>query len=186
MKVDFDTLTPAGAAMGTSITVLDDSSCMVDLARYFTRFLVMEQCGKCSGCGQGLDKMLRILDDLAEGRGLEDDIALLEGLGSNIKGASRCPQGAGASSAVLSGIRYFADEYLAHAVDKRCPAGVCRALLTVSIDGDRCKGCHACAAECDRSAIMGTKHEPHSIDQSKCVRCRVCLDFCPSGAIHIF
>jgi len=186
MKVDFDTLTPAGAAMGTSITVLDDSSCMVDLARYFTRFLVMEQCGKCSGCGQGLDKMLRILDDLAEGRGLEDDIALLEGLGSNIKGASRCPQGAGASSAVLSGIRYFADEYLAHAVDKRCPAGVCRALLTVSIDGDRCNGCHACAAECDRSAIMGTKHEPHSIDQSKCVRCRVCLDFCPSGAIHIF
>jgi NADH:ubiquinone oxidoreductase subunit F (NADH-binding)/(2Fe-2S) ferredoxin/NAD-dependent dihydropyrimidine dehydrogenase PreA subunit len=185
MKVDFDSLTHAGAPMGASITVLDEHNCMVDLARYFTGFLVRELCGKCSGCGQGLDKMLHILDDLAEGRGLEGDIALLEGLATSIMDASHCPQGAGASNPVLSGIRYFADEYRAHAADRRCPAGVCKPLVTVSIDPDKCNGCHACAAECDQGAIVGRASGPHSIDQGKCVRCRVCLDSCPSGAIHI-
>lgn len=185
MKVDFDSLTPAGAGMGASIIVLDDCNCTVDLARYFTGFLVRELCGKCSGCGQGLDKMLHILNELAGGRGLEDDVALLEELGRSVKESSLCPQGAGAADPVLSSIKYFADEYRAHAVDKRCPAGVCRALLNVSIDADKCNGCHACAAECSQDAIVGRKNRPHSIDQSRCVKCKICLDSCTADAILV-
>lgn len=184
-KVDFDGLTAAGCGMGASITVLDEHSCMVDMARHFIGFLAKDLCGKCSGCGQGLDRMLHVLNELAAGRGLEHDTALLEELGRSVKEASSCPQGAAAADPVLSGIRYFADEYRAHAVNKRCPAGVCRALLTVSVDADKCNGCHACAAECSQDAIVGRKNRPHTIDQSKCVKCKICLDSCTEDAILV-
>ena len=185
IKVDFDRLALAGAGMGSSITVLDEDNCMVDLALYFTTFLVRELCGKCSGCREGLDKMLHILNDLAEGRGMEDDIALLEGLGTTIRETSLCPQGANASNTVLSTIKYFAHEYRAHAVEKRCPAGVCKALLTLAVDADRCTGCQSCARECPQQAILGVKKKPHFIDQQKCIKCKICLESCEASAIVI-
>jgi NADH:ubiquinone oxidoreductase subunit F (NADH-binding)/(2Fe-2S) ferredoxin/Pyruvate/2-oxoacid:ferredoxin oxidoreductase delta subunit len=184
-KVDYEELALAGAGMASSITVLDRHNCVVDLARYFTGFLVREPCGRCSGCSEGLDKMLRILDDIAEGRGMEDDIALLEGLGKNIREASPCPQGANAANPVLSSIRHFADEYRAHVVDKRCPAGVCKSLLTFAVDADRCNGCQSCARECPQQAISGAEGKPHVIDQHKCNKCRICLESCEANAILI-
>jgi NADH:ubiquinone oxidoreductase subunit F (NADH-binding) len=185
MKVDFDELALAGAGMASSITVLDQHNCVVDLARYFTGFLVRELCGKCSGCGEGLDKMLHLLDDLAAGRGMEDDITLLEGLGRSVREASLCPQGANAANPVLSSIKHFADEYRAHAVEKRCPAGVCKSLLTFTVDVDRCNGCQSCARECPKQAISGGEMKPHFIDQRKCNKCKICLESCEANAILI-
>jgi NADP-reducing hydrogenase subunit HndC len=184
-KVDFDELAIAGAGMASSITVLDQHNCVVDLARYFTGFLVRELCGKCSGCGEGLDKMLHLLDDLAAGRGMEDDITLLEGLGRSVREASLCPQGANAANPVLSSIKHFADEYRAHAVEKRCPAGVCKSLLTFTVDVDRCNGCQSCARECPKQAISGGEMKPHFIDQRKCNKCKICLESCEANAILI-
>ena len=186
LPVDFDKLAEVGSMMGSGgMIVMDESTCCVDIARYFTKFLTEESCGKCVPCREGLDRMLDILTDISEGRGTEEDIDLLEELGSVIKDAALCGLGATAPNPVLSTIRHFRDEYLAHVVEKRCPAGVCKALITFAVDETKCNGCQLCARECPQKAITGQKKKPHVIDQEKCTRCRLCYDLCKFDAIVI-
>ena len=186
LPVDFDRLMEAGSSIGSgSMVVMDEHNCMVDMARYVIRFLTEESCGKCTGGDLRLDIMLRVLTDITEGRGRRDDITLLEELGNAIKEASPCALGAMAPNPVLSTIRHFREEYRAHVFDHRCPAGVCKALITFSIDAERCIGCRACARECPQQAILGEKKKPQIIDQQRCIKCRICLEFCKSDAIVI-
>ena len=186
LPVDFDRLTEAGSMMGSGgMIVMDEDTCMVDLARYFIKFLTEESCGKCVPCREGLDRMLDILTDITEGRGKEEDIELLEELGSLIKETSLCALGNTAPNPVLSTIRYFRDEYEAHIREKRCPAGVCKALITFTIDEQKCTGCRVCARECPQGAISGEKKEPHKIDQEKCIKCGLCRDNCKFDAITV-
>jgi len=165
--------------------VMDEDTCMVDVARYFIKFLTEESCGKCVPCREGLDRMLDILTDITEGRGREGDIELLEELGSGIKELSLCALGGTAPNPVLSTIRYFRDEYDAHIKEKRCPAGVCRELITFTVDEDKCPGCGLCARECPQEAISGEKKKPYRIDQEKCIRCGLCRDYCKFEAIIV-
>jgi len=186
LPVDFDRLTEAGSMMGSGgMIVMDEDTCMVDVARYFTKFLTEESCGKCVPCREGLDRMLDILTDITEGRGKEEDIGLLEDLGSVIKEASLCALGGTAPNPVLSTIRYFRDEYEAHIGEKRCPAGVCKALITFTIDEEKCTGCRVCARECPQEAISGEKKQLHKIDQDKCIKCGLCRDSCKFDAITV-
>jgi NADH-quinone oxidoreductase subunit F len=186
LPVDFDRLTEAGAMMGSGgMIVMDEDNCMVDMARYFVKFLTEESCGKCVPCREGLDRMLDILTDITEGRGKPEDIELLEELGDVIKEASLCGLGGTAPNPVLSTIRYFRDEYKAHVIDKRCPAGVCKALITFSVDAEKCTGCRVCARECPQGAISGEKKQAHLIDQEKCIKCGLCRDLCKFDAILV-
>ena len=186
LPVDFDRLAEAGSMMGSGgMIVMDEGTCMVDIARYFVRFLTEESCGKCAPCREGLDRMLDILTDITEGKGKEGDIALLEELGSIIKEASLCALGGTAPNPVLSTIRYFRDEYEAHIRERRCPAGVCKELITFNIDAEKCTGCLVCARECPQGAISGKKKEPHIIDQEKCIKCGLCRDVCKFDAVII-
>jgi len=186
LPVDFDRLTEAGSMMGSGgMIVMDEDTCMVDVARYFIKFLTEESCGKCVPCREGLDRMLDILTDITEGRGREGDIELLEELGSGIKELSLCALGGTAPNPVLSTIRYFRDEYDAHIKEKRCPAGVCRELITFTVDEDKCPGCGLCARECPQEAISGEKKKPYRIDQEKCIRCGLCRDYCKFEAIIV-
>jgi NADH:ubiquinone oxidoreductase subunit F (NADH-binding)/ferredoxin len=186
LPVDFDRLTEAGSMMGSGgMIVMDEDTCMVDLARYFVKFLTEESCGKCVPCREGLDRMLDILTDISEGRGKEEDIELLEELGGVMKEASLCALGGTAANPVLSTIRYFHDEYETHIREKRCPAGVCKALITFTIDEEKCTGCRVCARECPQEAISGAKKEPHKIDQEKCIKCGLCRDICKFEAVTV-
>ncbi|MCL0082041.1 4Fe-4S binding protein, partial [Dehalococcoidia bacterium] len=186
LPVDFDRLTEAGSMMGSGgMIVVDEDTCMVDVAKYFTKFLTEESCGKCVPCREGLDRMLDILTDITEGRGEETDIELLEELGSVIKGTSLCALGDTAPNPVLSTIRYFGDEYEAHIRERRCPAGVCKALITFAIDENRCTGCRICARECPQGAIWGEKKRPHQIEQEKCIQCGLCRDNCKFEAVTV-
>ena len=186
LPVDFDRLTEAGSMMGSGgMIVMDEDTCMVDLARYFVKFLTEESCGKCVPCREGLDRMLDILTDISEGRGKEEDIELLEELGGVMKEASLCALGGTAANPVLSTIRYFRDEYETHIREKRCPAGVCKALITFTIDEEKCTGCRVCARECPQMAISGAKKEPHKIDQEKCIKCGLCRDICKFEAVTV-
>jgi len=186
LPVDFDRLAEAGSMMGSGgMIVMDEKTCMVDVARYFISFLTEESCGKCVPCREGLDRMLDILTDITEGRGREEDIELLEELGDVMRETSMCGLGSTAANPILSTIKYFRDEYEVHIREKRCPAGVCKSLITFTIDAEKCTGCGRCLRDCPQEAISGEKKEPHIIDQDKCIRCGLCRDNCKAEAIVI-
>jgi NADH-quinone oxidoreductase subunit F len=186
MHVDFDELTKVGSMMGSGgMIVMDDRSCMVDVAKYFLKFLEEESCGKCTPCREGVKQMRTILDRITEGKGEENDIELLEWIGSGIIDGSLCALGGTAPNPVLSTIKYFRDEYVAHIRDKKCPAGVCKPLITYSIIKDRCTGCTACARACPTKAAAGEKKKVHAINKETCIKCGACYDACKFDAILI-
>jgi NADP-reducing hydrogenase subunit HndC len=184
VPIDYDNLTKIGAMMGSGgMIVLDEDNCMVDIAKFFLQFTVDESCGKCTPCRVGIRRMLEILDKITEGNGTLEDIDRLESLAASIKGTALCGLGQTAPNPVLSTIRNFRDEYVAHVVEKRCPAGVCKNLLRYSIDPEKCKGCSACSRVCPAEAISGVVRSPFTIDPSKCIKCGSCMEKCKFGAI---
>lgn len=183
LPVDFDSLNETGAMMGSGgLVVIDDSDCVVDIARYFLAFTQKESCGKCVPCRIGTKRMLEILTRITEGKARDDDLESLRILADDISVASLCGLGQSAPSPVITALRYFADEFEAHVHDKSCPAKVCKALLVYSIDEASCNGCGACRRICPTSAISGEKKQPHAIDQSKCIHCGECFSVCKFGA----
>ena len=186
MQVDFDSLTEAGSMMGSGgMIVMDDQTCMVDVARYFTGFLKDESCGKCTPCREGLPQLHAILTRICAGQGKPDDIELLEELAHSISETSLCQLGGTAGNPVLSTIRYFKDEYLAHIHEKKCPAGYCKALISYSIDEKNCTGCTACARQCPANAISGEMKKVHMIDLEKCIKCGICYEVCNFNAVEV-
>jgi NADH-quinone oxidoreductase subunit F len=186
LPVDFDSLAQAGSIMGSGgMIVMDDRDCVVDVARYFLRFLEEESCGKCLPCRLGIKGMQEFLNNFAQGKGKPADIDDLESLGKALVDGSLCGLGRTAPNPVLTSIRYFRDEYLAHIVDHKCPAGVCRDLITYRIDPDLCNGCTLCAKTCPQVCITGENKKPHTIDQDNCIRCGACMDVCPVDAVVV-
>ena len=187
MKVDFDELTKVGSMMGSgAMIVMDEDNCMVDIATYFISFLEEESCGKCTPCREGIKRMKEILTDITEGKGKEGDIELLEQLAVGVKDASLCGLGQSAPNPVLSTIRYFRDEFEAHIKEKRCPAGVCRALIQYYVKADKCVSCGKCVKVCPQSAITQVeKKKPVVLDSGKCIKCGSCKDVCKFGAIGV-
>jgi NADH:ubiquinone oxidoreductase subunit F (NADH-binding)/NAD-dependent dihydropyrimidine dehydrogenase PreA subunit len=192
LPVDFDQLTDAGSMMGSGgMIVMDESTCMVDVAKYFMNFLKSESCGKCTSCREGTKRMHEILTEIAEGRGTTDHIELLKELGWVTAEASLCQLGGTAPNPVLSTIRYFQDEYEEHIFNKRCPAKVCRALLQYRILSDVCTRCGRCAKVCPVKAITGKKKtkkeagEPFQIDTEKCIKCGMCFETCKFEAVEV-
>jgi len=182
--IDFDTLTALGSMMGSGgMIVMDEDTCMVDVARFYLEFTVDESCGKCTPCREGTKRLLEILEKICEGKGTEEDLQRLESLAYTIKSASLCGLGQTAPNPVLSTLKYFRHEYEAHVKEKRCPAGVCKALLQYKILQDKCKGCGICAKNCPANAISGKVKEPFVIDKNKCIKCGVCIEKCPFKAI---
>ena len=182
--IDYANLTKIGAMMGSGgMIVTDDSTCMVDFARFFLDFTVDESCGKCTPCRIGTRRLLELLNKITDGRGEPEDLDKLEELCYYIKANALCALGQTAPNPVLSTLKFFRDEYVAHVVDKRCPAGVCKKLLRYEIDPDKCRGCTACSRKCPVNAITGTVKQPHVIDQAKCIKCGTCIDTCRFGAI---
>ena len=183
--IDYDNLIAIGSMMGSGgLIVMDEDTCMVDLARFFLEFTVDESCGKCTPCRVGTRRLLEILDKIIAGNGEMEDLDRLEELSNYIKSASLCGLGQTAPNPVLSTLRYFRDEYVAHIVDKKCPAGVCKSLMQYKINPDMCKGCTLCARKCPVNAISGTVKQPHVIDTAKCIKCGACIDSCKFKAIY--
>jgi NADH:ubiquinone oxidoreductase subunit F (NADH-binding)/NAD-dependent dihydropyrimidine dehydrogenase PreA subunit len=186
IPVDYEELSKVGSMMGSGgCVVMDEDTCMVDVARYFLSFTVAESCGKCTPCREGNDRLLDILTRICGGDGKEGDLELLEELAEAIIDGSLCALGGTAPNPVLTTLKYFRDEYEAHIRDKRCPAGVCKALIKYDIDADKCTGCMACLKACPVEAITGTKKEPHVIDQAKCTRCGACFEACKFEAVSV-
>ncbi len=187
LPVDYERLTEVGSMMGSGgMIVMDDRTCMVDVARYFLNFLTEESCGKCVPCREGLKQMLSIYDRLVDGHGREGDIELVERLARGMQLGSLCELGKSAPNPVLSTLAYFRDEYEAHIVDRACPAGICRELTAYEIVEDLCDGCHVCFKACPTDAITGTVKELHVIHHDACISCGACFDVCPTGAIRTF
>ena len=183
--VDYESLAQLGTIMGSGgFVVMDQNTCMVDLAKFFLEFVQSESCGKCAPCRIGTRRMLEILDRITKGEGKEGDIETLEELGHSIKETALCGLGQTAPNPVLSTIRFFRDEYEAHIHEKRCPAGVCQALLSYRINPDKCKGCSLCAKNCPVNAISGEARKPFTIDPEACIKCGTCFEKCPFGAIE--
>lgn len=184
LPIDYEKLTEAGSMMGSGgMIVMDEENCMVDVAKYFLKFLTEESCGKCVPCREGILQMAEILEDITKGNGKSGDIELLEEISTVIKDTSLCALGGTAPNPVLSTIRYFRDEYDVHIKDKKCPAGVCQALIQYSINAKKCIGCGACLKQCPQEAITGEKKQPHTIDPEKCIKCGACYDACKFDAI---
>jgi NADH:ubiquinone oxidoreductase subunit F (NADH-binding) len=185
LPVDFDTLVEAGSMMGSGgMIVMDDHTCMVDVARYFVDFLCDESCGKCTPCREGLVNLREVLTRITAGAGAAGDLALLEDLGAVLADGSLCGLGQTAANPVLSTLRYFRAEYETHIRERRCPAGVCKALIRYSITED-CTGCTSCVKVCPTDAITGERRQLHTIDQSKCIQCGTCMDVCKDGAVVV-
>jgi len=184
VPIDYDNLIAIGSMMGSGgLIVMDDTSCMVDIAKFFLEFTVDESCGKCTPCRVGTRRLLEILNKITDGKGTLEDLDKLEALCYYIKENSLCGLGQTAPNPVLSTLKNFRDEYEAHVVDKKCPAGVCKNLVQIKIVPDKCKGCTLCARNCPVNAIHGKVREVHEIDQEKCIKCGVCLNNCKFGAI---
>jgi NADH-quinone oxidoreductase subunit F len=184
LPIDYDQLVEAGTMMGSGgMIVMDEDNCMVDFARFFTRFLENESCGKCTPCREGIVQMGMILTDICEGRGKEEDLPLLQELAEVVTEASLCQLGATAPNPVLTTLRYFPEEYEAHIRDRKCSAGVCKALVMYGIDAEKCTGCMLCARDCPAGAITGERKKAHRIERAKCTKCNVCYDTCKHEAV---
>jgi len=182
--IDYETLRELGSMMGSGgLIIMDEDNCMVDIAKFFLEFTVDESCGKCPPCRIGTKRMLEILDKITSGKGEMEDIDKLETLANNIISSALCGLGQSAPQPVLSTLRYFRDEYIAHVRDKKCPAGVCKSMMSYVIAADRCKSCSICAKNCPVGAISGEKKVPYVINQEKCIKCGVCMEKCPFKAI---
>ena len=183
-EIDYDNLTAIGCMMGSGgLIVMDEDNCMVDIAKFFLDFTVDESCGKCAPCRIGTKRMMEILEKITSGNGTLEDIDKLEELAYYIKENSLCGLGQTAPNPVLATLKFFRDEYIAHVVDKKCPAGVCKKLLNYTIDPEKCRGCTLCARKCPASAITGSVKTPHTIDTTKCIKCGACMESCKFGAI---
>jgi NADH:ubiquinone oxidoreductase subunit F (NADH-binding)/(2Fe-2S) ferredoxin/NAD-dependent dihydropyrimidine dehydrogenase PreA subunit len=186
MPVDFDSLTQAGSMMGSGgMIVMDEKTCMVDVARYFVDFLLDESCGKCTPCREGLFALSRTLNRICKGEGREGDIEFLEEVSATVAETSLCQLGSSAPNPVLSTIRYFREEYEEHIKEKKCRAGVCKALIRYRIDAENCTGCMACVRPCPTQAISGEKKKVHVIDENKCIRCGICAEVCNFDAVEV-
>jgi ferredoxin len=186
LGVDYNELAKVGSIMGSGgMIVMDQDTCMVDIARYFLDFLKGESCGQCNPCREGIHHMLGILNKICQGEGREGDIELLEELSTVVQRASLCGLGTTAPNPVLTTIRYFRKEYEAHIKDKKCPAGVCKPLFYYEIDEEACTGCMLCAKKCPQEAITGEKKEPHKLNQEKCIKCSICYDACKFNAVVV-
>jgi NADH:ubiquinone oxidoreductase subunit F (NADH-binding)/ferredoxin len=178
--VDYDSLKAAGSMMGSGgMVIMDETTCMVDIARYFLDFTQKESCGQCTLCKLGTKQMLNILEDIVEGKGQPKDVDMLLEIGESVNAGSLCGLGQSAANPVLTTIKYFREEYEEHINEKRCSALACKALISYHINAEKCKGCTMCAKACPVEAITGVKKEVHVIDQSKCIQCGMCLEKCP-------
>ncbi|MFA5786176.1 MAG: NADH-quinone oxidoreductase subunit NuoF [Actinomycetota bacterium] len=186
IRVDFDSLSREGAMMGSGgMIVMDSSTCMVDVARYFVNFLKSESCGNCTSCRDGLSRMHQLLTDICEGRASRATLSVVEELAETIQATSLCALGTTAANPVRSTLKYFREEYEAHISDRRCPAGVCKALITYRIDERLCDGCTLCLARCPEDAITGEKKHLHVISTDKCIKCGICFDVCNRDAVLV-
>jgi len=186
LPIDYEALTTAGSMMGSGgMVVMDEDTCMVDVARYFMEFLEEESCGKCFPCREGTQHLKDILTRISQGKGTEDDLELLDDTGWMIKETSLCGLGQTAPNPVLSTLRYFKDEYIAHIREQRCPAKVCRELIVYEIESTICDGCHACVKVCASDAILGDKDHAHEIESAKCIKCGACLEVCRPKAVLV-
>jgi NADH:ubiquinone oxidoreductase subunit F (NADH-binding)/NAD-dependent dihydropyrimidine dehydrogenase PreA subunit len=185
LPIDYESLNEAGSIMGSGgLIVMDEESCMVDVAKYFMAFLKDESCGKCYTCRKGTQRMYEILEDICNGKGSMETMDLLEELATVVKDTTMCGLGHGAPNPVLSTLRFFRDEYVEHIENHRCPGGVCKELITYSIN-DNCNGCMVCLRACPEKAITGKKKEPHVIDPELCIKCGACKSVCKFDAVTI-
>jgi NADP-reducing hydrogenase subunit HndC len=185
LPIDYESLSQAGSIMGSGgMIVMDEHTCMVDVAKYFMRFLKDESCGKCFTCRKGTQRMYEILDDISKGKGTLDQLNLLEELAIVVKDSTMCGLGQTAANPVLSTLQYFRHEYIEHIENHRCPGGVCKELITYTIN-EKCTGCLVCLRACPEDAITGKKNELHVIDVEKCIRCGACESVCKFDAVDV-